>query len=190
MSDQNNADDPFDPRSLRINPAMGAALGVKKALVHVAVRKPNRQEYFRVRSEPEYRVNMAILDLKEERETYAVLPNVAAAFPGEVRLVELRVCISRTGTLFLWAVALPNPDGRENAWHKTARDAAGLAEVKWVRVAANMGAGCYDVFEAPQGLSEPDWPEHSLLELLRVGFGVNRMIGTVDHPVINRLRGL
>ena len=190
MSQVNSIADPFDPQALRIDPAMGAALGVKKALVHINVRKPNRQEYFRTRPEPDYRMNLAVLELKEEREIYAVMPDVAADFPGDVRVVELRVCITRTGTLFLWPVPLPTPDGRENAWHKTARDAAGMAETSWVRVAANMGAGCYDVFEAPQGLSEPDWPEHSLSELLRVGFGANRLIKTADHPVLNRLRGL
>ena len=47
MPTQNNASDPFNPQALRLDPAMGAALGVKKALVHVSVRKPSRQEYFR-----------------------------------------------------------------------------------------------------------------------------------------------
>ena len=190
MPELNNATDPFNPLSLRIDPAMGAALGVKKALVHISVRKPSRQEYFRTHPESDYRMNLAVLELKEEREIYAVVPDIAAAFPGEVRVVELRVCITRTGTRFLWAVPLPTPDGRENAWHKTARDAAGMAETGWVRMAANMGAGCYDVYEAPKGLSEPDWPEDSLSELLRVAFGANRLINTVDHPILNRLRGL
>ena len=190
MTEAKKTADPFDPLSLRIDPAMGAALGVKKALVHVSVRKPGRQEYFRTRPELEYRMNSAILELKEEREIYAVMPDVAAAFPSEVRVVELRVCITRTGTLFLWPVPLPTPDGRENAWHKTARHAADRAEAGWVRMQANMGAGCYDVLEAPKELSEPDWPDHSLADLLRVGFGANRLIDTVDHPVLNRLRGL
>ena len=190
MSEFNNATDPFNPLSLRIDPAMGAALGVKKALVHISVRKPNRQEYFRTRPEPDYRIITAILELKEERETYLVVPEIAAIFPGEVRVVELRICVTRSGAPFLWAVPLPTPDGRENAWHKTARDAAEMAETSWVRVAANMSAGCYDVFEAPKGLSEPDWPDHSLADLLRVGFGANRLIDTVDHPVLKRLRGL
>ena len=190
MPELNNATDPFNPLSLRIDPAMGAGLGVKKALVHLSVRKPSSQEFFRTRPEPDFRVNIAVVELKEEREIYAVMPDVAAAFPGEVRVAELRACITRTGTLFLWAVPLPTPDGRENAWHKTARHAADKAETIWVRMKANMGAGCYDVLEAPKGLSEPNWPVHDLPELLRVGFGANRLINTVDHPVLNRLRGL
>jgi len=109
---------------------------------------------------------------------------------GAVLGVDERAVRFWERTRFLWAVPLPTPDGRENAWHKTARDAAGMAETGWVRMAANMGAGCYDVYETPQGLSEPDWPEDSLSELLRVAFGANRLINTVDHPILNRLRGL
>jgi hypothetical protein len=112
------------------------------------------------------------------------------ALPGETRTVELRVCITRAGTLFLWAVPLPTADGRENPWHKTARIAVELSEKEWVRMVANMGAGCYDILVAPPGLSEPAWPEASLADLLRVAFGNGRLIDTVDHPVIQRLRGL
>jgi hypothetical protein len=106
---------------LRIDPATDAELGVKKPVIHVSVRKPGRQEYFRTHPGEQYRMTMAILELKEEREFYAVVPAVAKALPGETRTVELRVCITRAGTVFLWAVPLPTADGREIAWHKTAR---------------------------------------------------------------------
>ena len=79
MSDQNKAADPFNPLLLRIDPAMGTELGVKKALLHIPIRKPNRQEFFRTRPDAEYRMNIAIIELKEERETYAVTPEVATA---------------------------------------------------------------------------------------------------------------
>ena len=73
-------------------------------------------------------MTMAILELREERETYAVTPVIASALPGEVRLVDLRLCVSRSGTIFLWPVPLPTPDGRENAWRQSARAGAELAE--------------------------------------------------------------
>jgi hypothetical protein len=190
MTEQDNASDPFNPLSLRIDPAIGAELGVKKALLHVPIRKPNRQEYFRTRADAEYRLHMAILELKEEREVYAVLPEVAAALPGETRAVELRLCTNRSEAIFLWPVPLPTADGRENAWHKTAREIAELAEPQWVRMAASMSAGCYDVFIAPSGISEPRWPEESLSTLLRIAFGGGRLIDNINHPVLKRLRGL
>ena len=189
MTNEQKPIDPFDPLALRIDPASGPDLGVKKALVHVPVQKPNRQHYFRTRIDAEYRMPMAILELKEERETYAVVPNVAAALPGETRIVELRLCLTRKGDLYLWPVPLPAPDGRENAWHKTARAAAELAETKWVRVVANMGAGCYDIRIADPGVPEPVWPDESFAELLRVAFGGGFLIDSINHPVLQRLLG-
>jgi hypothetical protein len=58
--------DPFDPESLRIDPALGGNLGVKKALLHVPVRKPNRQDFFRTRPDAEYRLQMAVLGYRQE----------------------------------------------------------------------------------------------------------------------------
>lgn len=187
-NDQKPAD-PFDPLALRIDPASGPDLGVKKALVHVPVRKPNRQEYLRTCADGDYRSSMAILELKEEREIYVVVPHVAAALPGETRIVEVRLCVTRAGNVSLWPVPLSSTDGRENAWHKTAREAAELAETQWVRVVPNMGEACYDIMIAPPGLSEPVWPDASFAELLRVAFGGGRLIDSVDHPVLRRLQG-
>ncbi|MDI9848654.1 hypothetical protein QM467_11365 [Rhodoblastus sp. 17X3] len=181
--------DPFDPASLRIDPQSEAALGVEKPLVHVRVGKPDRQAFFRVRPDAEYRLEMAVLELKEEREIYAVLPNVAWALPSETRIVEMRVGITRAGTVFLWPVPLPTPDGRENAWHTTARAAAEFAETKWTRMVANMGAGCYDVTVASADISEPIWSAATFQELLRVAFGNGRLIDSLDHPVVQRLLG-
>lgn len=189
MSDSANPRDPFDPASLRIDPATGSGSGVKKVLLHVSVRKPTRQEFFRTRVEPEFRLLMAILELKEERETYAVDPNLAGELVGDVRRVEMRLCITRSGVVMLWPVPLPSDDGRRNAWHETARGAVELSETRWVRMSANMGAGCYDVSQAPDGISEPKWPDVSFTELLRIAFGKGLLIDSIDHPVLKRLRG-
>ncbi len=188
-SDDSKKLEPFDPKSLRIEPSSEAGSGVKKVLLHVPVRKPNRQEFFRARAEPEFRLPMAILELKEERETYAVLPNLAAELVGDVRLVELRLCITRSAVVFLWPVTLPSDDGRRNPWHETARGAVELSETRWVRMSANQGAGCYDVSHAPDGITEPKWPDISFAELLRIAFGKGLLIDSFDHPVLKRLRG-
>ena len=189
MTNDDKKPDPFDPGSLRIEPATGSGSGVKKVLLHVSVRKPTRQEYIRAHPAPEFRLPMAILELKEERETYAVNPDRAAELVGDVRQVELRLCITRPGVVFLWPVPLPSDDGRSSAWHETHRGAAELSETTWIRMFANMGAGCYDVEQAPDGISEPKWPDTNLAELLRVAFGKGRLIDSFDHPVLKRLRG-
>jgi len=181
--------DPFDPKRLALSGNPADAIGVKRALVHVPVRKPNRQEFFRVHPDPTFRLRMAILDIKTEREVYAVLPDVAAAIPGETRLVELTTCVNRQGNIFLWPVPLPGEDGRELAWHTTAREGAARAEHVWVRMVPNMGAGAYDIYEARATIAKPTWGEHSFQNLLRVAFGNGRLIESVDHPVIKQLLG-
>jgi hypothetical protein len=181
--------DPFDPASLRINPANAASLGAQKLLVTVPVRKPNRQEFFRVSRDPEYRMPMAVLELKEEREVYCVTPEMASQLGSEVRPVMMLTCINRMGQVFLWPLPLPTADGRVNSWHQSARAAAEEAEKQWCRMAANMGAGAYDIWRAPEGVSDPEWPKHDFRELLRLAFGNGRLIDSVDHPVLKRLRG-
>ena len=184
-----DAPDPFDPKKLALQGNPAEAIGVKKALIHVPVRKPNRQEFFRNHLSTEFRAPMAILELKDEGETYLVTPEVAASLPGEVKPVMLTTCISRQGTVFLWPVPLPNENGRQLAWHVSTREAAERAKTKWVRMVANMAAAAYDVYEAPGEIAEPAWPYHTFQELLAVAFGNGKLIDRPDHPVLQQLLG-
>ena len=73
-----SAPNPFNPDSLRITGDVNA-VGAEKLLVRLPVRKPTRQEFFRVHVDPEFRLPCAILEIKEEREFYLVTP---AALPA------------------------------------------------------------------------------------------------------------
>lgn len=189
MSDASKQTDPFNVASLRIEPSSGANGGVKRILTQVSVRKPHRQEFFRAHPAPEYRAPMATLEFKEEKETYLVAPDLASELDAEIRRVEMRVCISRSGSVFLWPVPLPADDGRSNSWNESARTAVEIAESKWVRMSSNMGAGAYDAAVAPEGVAEPRWPEESFSDLLKLGFGKGKLISSFDHPMLKRLRG-
>src|SRR5215472_12344402 len=80
----NSARDPFDPASLRLDPSYAEAVGVRKLLVTVPVRKPNRQEFVRVHPDPAYRLApAAIIELKEDRETYLVARSLAQVLQDE-----------------------------------------------------------------------------------------------------------
>ena len=67
------------------------AVGVRRALVRLPVRKPNRQEFVQVHRAPEYQMQIAILELKTEAEIYAVFPEVARAIPRETRSVTRKL---------------------------------------------------------------------------------------------------
>ena len=163
---------------------------MKKLLTTVPVRKPNRQDFVRVRLDASYRLTpAAIIEVKEDREIYLVTPSMAQVLPGEFATVTLLTAINRQGTLFLWPVKLPNPDGRQNEWHRSAAEAAERAMKScWVRVTSNMSLGAYEIFEASGDLSEPVWPDFSFQEILKIAFR-DRVVDRDDHPLVQRLEG-
>jgi hypothetical protein len=184
-----DAPDPFDLANLRLDQNFAETVGVKKLLKTLAVRKPGRQDFIRVHPHPDYRDNLAIIDYKVDREVYIVTPSVARELPGEIIAVTLYLAIDRQGVPFLWPIRLPDSDGKDLDWYRSAREAAAEGMKNWVRVTANMKAGAYDIFVAESVLAEPVWPEFTLQELIRIAFR-DRLITSLDHPVVKRLRGL
>ncbi len=184
--------DPFDPTALRLTGDAVAGLGVKKELLTVPVRKPDKCWFVRVHPSPDYAVQTAVLELKEERggETYLVAPHLRAelATEGTLKLVNLFTAVNRQGVTFLWGCRLPGADGRADEWSRSALEAAEIAKRNWARVQANMGLGAYEVFRATGSLPDPVWPDVPFADLLRTAFK-GRLIDTLDHPVLRQLRG-
>ena len=186
----NSAPNPFDPATLRLDQSYADTVGVKKLLTTVPVRKPNRQDFVRVHPDPAFRLTpAAIIEVKEDREVYLVTPSMAQALPGEFALVTLFTTINRQGTLHLWPVKLPAPDGRQNEWHRSGAEAAERAMKKWVRVTSSMSLGAYEIFEASGDLPEPVWPDIPFQEILRIAFR-DRIVDHAGHPLVQRLQGV
>jgi hypothetical protein len=181
--------DPFgDVEALRLSPD-ATTVAVRRVITRVPVRKPGNQEFFRVHPEERYRLDIGIIDLRDDRESYLIHPQLREELADEIRAVRLYTCISRAGAIFLWAVPLPGSDGRRNGWHDSAHAAAELAFSQWARIKADMSAGQYETSVAAAEIAEPGWPELTFNELLRLAFR-DAFIDTVDHPVVQRLRGL
>jgi len=180
--------DLFDLERLRVSQNFADTLGVRKVLTTVPVMKPNRQWFVRVHPAADHRLTVALIELKEERLTFLVTPEIAAQLPEEVTLRMLFTAVTRQGTVFLWPVRLPTTDGRTDHWNRSAMEAAERAQRAWVRVVANMSLGAYEVYEATAELPEPIWPDVSFRELVEIAFR-ERLITTHDHPVLRRLRG-
>jgi len=181
---------PFDPKALRLDQSFADKAGVKKLITTVPVRKPNRQVFVRVHPDESYWLTpAAIIESKEERETYLVLPEMAKELPGEFAAATLFTAITRQSVLFIWPVKLPAPDGKYNPWHQSAAEAAERAKKTWIRIGSNMHLGAYEIFEAQNTLTEPVWPEISFQEILRIAFR-GRIVDTPDHPLVRRLKGV
>jgi hypothetical protein len=178
----------FDPSRLRLSQNFSESVGVKKALLTVPVRKPGRQDFVRTHSDGSFRLETAVIELKEDRETYLIDPELWHESPGEIIPKVLFTTMNRQGVLSLWPIRLPREDGRHDEWNRSALEAADLAQSKWLRVAANMSLGAYEVYEAVSKLPEPEWPDVTFTEILKIAFR-DRFITDLSHPVVRRLRG-
>ena len=66
--------DIWSPEALRIDQPFLNVGAAKKLLTTVPVRKPNKQDFVRVHPDVPYRLTVGLIELKENRETYLVLP--------------------------------------------------------------------------------------------------------------------
>lgn len=182
--------DPFDPASLRLTQDFQATGGVQKHVTTVPVRKPTKEEFVRVRPEPEYILDTLVLELKESREMYLIAPALRDELASEstVGPRRLMTAINRQGVLFIWPLKLPAADGRQDKWSESALEAAEKAKTEWVRVQADMSLGAY-VFYTPIGeVPPPEWPQITFAAALRLAFRT-AFIDSDDHIVLRRLRG-
>jgi hypothetical protein len=152
------------------------------------VRKPNPQDFVRVHPDPKYRENFPVIVLRDEREEFIVAGGLVPELIGEFVSVTLFTAINRQGVVFLWPVRLPDPQGRPMEWWRSMREAAELAMSQWVRTKANMSLGAYEIYVAESTMSEPEWPEINFQELIRLAFR-DRLVDSLSHPVVKRLRG-
>jgi hypothetical protein len=182
--------DPFDLDSLRLSQDFASAVGVKRLITTIPVRKPSKEWFVRTHSDVAYWLQTAVLELKEERETYLVAPPLWLALASETTFSPrvLVTSINRQGVLFLWPIRLPGPDGKVDDWSRSALDAANRAKAEWVRIKANMSLGAYDVAVAAGQAAEPAWPDIAFQEIIKIAFR-DKMISEWEHPVLRRLRG-
>ena len=197
MSENNpeNNNNPTNPTGyfsdldqLRIKPDYAANLGIKKLLTHVPVRRPDRQWFVRVHPDEIYRIDVAILEIIDEGESYFVDPSLHLDLSTELTYKTLYTAVNRQGVTFLWPVRLPGEDGRTDDWNRVAREAAEIAMSRWIKLTANRSLGTYDVSEAAADLPEPHWPTESMEQLLEVAFR-GKIIDSLEHPIVLQLQG-
>ena len=157
-------------------------VGQQRIVTRVPVRKPDKQIFFR--AHPTDKVETYVIDDKENRETYYVLPEMRDEIvaQGLHRPVLLARVITRQAVNMLWPIGL-SVDGRSNSWHETAHEARRMAEKDWIRIVPNMALGGYEIFRALAPIDEPDWSKMTFQQLLEVAFR-NRIISSLDHPVL------
>jgi hypothetical protein len=182
--------DPFNPEALRLDQSLAENAGVVKRLMTVPVRKPAKQDFVRVHPGSEYMMTpVALIEIREDNETYLVTPSMVPELPGEFTLATLVLAINRQAVPFIWPLKLAGADGRDLEWYRSAREAADIGKTSWVRVTANKSLGAYEASVASGTLPEPVWPKVTWQEYLAIAFR-DRLVNNTEHPLIQRLRGL
>lgn len=182
-----DTNDTFDPRKLTLNQSYTDMVGVRKETLRVPIQRPPKQSFFMPHPDPDWRIQIAALELKEERETYILDPSVVEELTGEWVAKVLIPCQTKQGGLYLWPIRLPGSDGRSNSWSESAQHIANQYAGRWIRVTANMEVGAYDVVIPIVDPPSPTWPQ-SPDDILSKAFR-GRVIDSLDHAVVRQLRG-
>lgn len=180
--------DPFDPQNLRV--ATTADIEVEKVLTAVPVRRPKRNEFIRVHPGPSYVLDTLVLEADNgmERECYLVTPEVQHLVLPELRRTRLFTAMTKRGMVFLWPVKLPlDGDNRGRVVAETALQGAEQAKL-WVKLSWDRELGGYAMFRAKGDLGDPQWPDKSFHELIKIAFRHN-LIDEAEHSVIRELAG-
>jgi hypothetical protein len=89
--------DPFAPERFQIAQDYTAHVGGTKQITRVPVGRPDSQLWFHVNPDSAFTVDVALLDLRNERETYIVKPALAIEVPTEVVTKRLYQYVTRQG---------------------------------------------------------------------------------------------
>jgi hypothetical protein len=178
----------LDLNQFRLDQNFGGQTAVKRQLLTVPVRKPSKHEFVRVHPDAQYRMIMPLLSIKEDNETYLVVPGLRPALAGYVVSAKLYTTINRQEVLALWSVPVANEDGTINPWHQSAHEAASQAVQQWTKIIANKSLGAYDIYTAEGDLPDPTWPDVSFQQIVTLAFK-GKVIDNLEHPIVRKLRG-
>ena len=178
----------FDLNALRLPANYSTGYAVKRVLNRVPVSKPEPSKFFRVREGEEWTLDAFIYIDKDANETYIVHPAVQPCLGNLARPVKIYTAIDRNNNPFLIPVVLPGEDGKWNSWHQSLSGAVSAAMENWVRMAFNKSINAYDINMAIGPIPDPEWPEASIEELIKVAFE-GKIINQPNHPVIRALEG-
>ena len=159
---------------------------VTKIHTIIPVEKPPKTGFFRVNPDPDFSFETFIIDY--ERSKYMVFPEVAAQFPELVKPVRLVSVITRDGNPYLWPLRLPQEDGRSDNWANSALEIAELSKTTWIRLNANMSAGCYIAYKATGITAEPAFLDMTMEEMLQKAFR-DFVITDIEHPIAREMLG-
>jgi hypothetical protein len=188
MAQDSNNPNEINLDALRLPQNFNEITQVKLQILKVAIRKANKHEFIRVRPGADWKCNVLIYKTGDVDEIFIVSPTMVNAFQQLITPTQLHTAINQDGIVFLLPVALPTTDGRPNSWNDTKSAAVEKAEETWVRIVSNLARRAYDINLPVNPKPDPEWPEISFNELLKLAFKGN-VIDSTDHPIVKKILG-
>lgn len=181
-------DDEIDLEKFTYRENFASASELQREMTFVPVRRPDPQSWVYISSKPEMRINVAVLELKQQRETYLVKPEVALSLDGDISHRMLVPYADREGGFFLWAVRFTDSRGNLDSWTTSALRICQEYCDRWIKIKSKMNTGCYEVTLAPVEAPAPEWPMGGIKFLVNRAFR-NKVISSLDDPIVKRLKG-
>ena len=178
----------FDIEALRLNSDEDLSSDLAEDSSDLPVRKPKRQEFFRVHSDENMRFATKLLHFDADKKWYLIAKNLWVELCDELTSVSLLTCINDDSARFFWPLK-QSMHGMSNGWNDSSLHAAKKAVSMWIRLVPDMPNQKYRVQSAHQNLPEPEWESCTLNELVEKAFK-DAYIDSLDHPVIKKLRGM
>ena len=176
--------------ALRVDQNYGSGLKTLRPFTQCTIRKPRPHEWFRVSRDLVFET--MLFEHKEEMSAEWYLPIgpvVQAELEGShLRPVRIHVWINRKGVLHIWVVKLPDREGKTNDWDTSSAEACVIAQDHWTMI-ENTGGGWQAITAENDQLPDPEWPPHTMNQILRVAFKGGRVVEDLNHPLFDRLRG-
>lgn len=186
LFDPKNFRKPQDPRLLRgpEQPLLGGFPVVIEA------RKPRKEEFVRVHSNPAYQAVLPLLvpgQPKKRREDnlYFLHPNLAIPSDLEHFVHDhlVAAAITSEGVPFLYTLKCSDTE-----WYDSGVEAMRQATDHWVHVIPHQAESRYVTVRAIAELGEPRFPDLPLSVYFERAFS-KHVIDSLEHPVVRKLRG-
>jgi len=166
-----------------------ADIPIQKEITNIPVKKPNGQQFFRIHPEMEF--TAYCIKWKEENDRlYLLHPSMVPLLQEQAQQFILHLGLYLTSrTIFLFPVQLPDTDGKWNSWHESQAEAVDKAKKQWIRMEPSREQGGYILHKAQGELSNPDWPDKTMEEILTIAFK-SHIIADENHSIVKQLKGL
>lgn len=143
-------------------------------------------EPIRVRPAAEASFLAFLLEQRKGGEPFLLDASLRSLVGSRARSAVIRLAVNRAGEPFLIPEMVAGPDSRLHPWNVSRNAALRVAETRWVRMVPNLSKAAYQVFASDEDSAEPEWPEESIQELVKLAFA-GRIIKDAGHPVIDRV---